>query len=98
MAREYNQKNGFLHKLLGINQRELKRDVRQQVKYYIKNNRKSVALIKRASKESGTLKHSLLPSLQDKIIIDLRTKNTYDEISNQTLEKYIEAEVRRSFK
>lgn len=98
MTRKPNHNKGLLHKIFRNHRRQIKREVRLQVKYHIKNNRRSVKLIKRAHEQTETLKHSLLPSLQDKIILDLRKRNIYDSVTNLDIEKYVEAEVRKYFK
>lgn len=98
MNRSANSMNGLISSLFSSSKRKLKIEIKQELKYYVRNNRDSVYFIQRAHRETKSLKHSLLPSLQEKIINDLRKNRAYDQIEDALLGRYIELEVRKYFK
>lgn len=98
MNRSANSMNGLIGSLFSSSKRKLKTEIKQQLKYYVRNNCDSVYFIHRAYRETTTLRHSLLPSLQEKIINDLRKNRAYDQIEDKLLARYIEVEVRKYLK
>lgn len=74
------------------------RNLRNEIRNQIFANPNSLHYINKAFKDTGSIKHSLLKSLKEKILLEIRTHKDFNKYKDIQIEMYIEDETKRILK